>query len=291
MTQRIAIELEVKVLDETGGEPRVVYTAEVGPGGLWLRGAGVPEPDRPVKLAVVDVAIGELVVHGVVGQPAAGRDGVEVALFDNPPEVERRWRALLERLTREAGLRPATGSAVPSAGAPPTGPIPEPRNVINTSTGPLPAAPAPAPQAEDAPPNTGSHDFPQSSRAHIRRSSNLRISLRFSDGATASAVIRDLSEGGALVTGPHLPRVGEDVEVSIAHPVTGAPVELPAKVVRTVTHGPDGHHGVGIKFMDDAAAHVPWAVFGGRPMTGRGTSDRDRTLAGASSRRPDDAEE
>lgn len=294
MTQRIAIELEVKVLSEpSAGEPKVVWTAEIGPGGLWLRGADVPESDRPVTLAVLDPAIGELVVHGLVGQAAPGHDGVEVALFDNPPEVERRWRSLLERLTREAGLRPPTGSAVPSGGPPPTGPMPDPRNVVHTPTGPLPLTPAPAPQAEDAPPRTDSHDFSHlSGRAHPRRTSNLRVTLRFGDGATASAVIRDLSEGGALVVGPHLPEVGEELEVSIAHPVTGAPVELPAQVVRRVPGGHGEPAGVGVRFMADAAAHVPWAVFGGRLSGGRGSADRrDRSEGEASDRRPDDPEE
>lgn len=294
MTQRIVIELEVKVLDDAAdGPPRVVYTAEIGPGGLWLRGPGVPECDRPVKLAVMDPAIGALVVHGVVGQAPPGHDGVEVALFDNPPEVERRWRSLLERLGREAWLRPPMASAVMSAGPPPTGPMPDPRNVAHTQTGPLPLAPAPAPQAEDAPPRPDPDaDSQHSGRAHPRRTSHLRVSLRFADGATASAVIRDLSEGGALVVGPHLPALGEDVEVSVAHPVTGAPVGLPAQVVRLVPGGPGEPDGVGLRFMADAAAHVPWAVFGGRLSSGRGTADRrDRMEAEASDPGLDDPEE
>ena len=66
----------------------------------------------------------------------------------------------------------------------------------------------------------------------------------------------------------------------VAHPVTGSMVELPAEVVRHV----DGstRRGVGIKFLDDAAERVPWAVFGGRP-TGLGASARrDRSGAEAS---------
>lgn len=285
MSDRIAIELEVRILDDP---PRTVHTGEIGPGGLWLRGADVPPPDRPVKLAVIDPAIGQLTVRGVVGQPAPGRDGVEVALFDNPPEVERRWRRLLERMAREAHLRPSMGEMVPSTGIPPTGPMPEPANVVHMRTGPLPVTPQPAPQAEDAPPVADQH--PDSGRAHPRRSSNLRVTIRLNDGSTASAVARDLSEGGAFLVGPHLPQVGEELGVSVAHPVTGDPVELPATVVREVDRGE--HRGVGIRFMADAGAHVPWAVFGGRLSAGRGVADRrDRSAGGASVRASDDDRE
>lgn len=276
VSDRIAIELEVRVQDDP---PRTVYTAEIGPGGLWLRGAEVPPPDRPVTLAIIDPAFGQLTVKGIVGQAPPGRDGVEVALFDNPPEVERRWGRLLERMAREAHLRPAMAEHVPSTGIPPTGPVPEPGNVVHMRTGPLPVTPQPAPQAEDAPPLADQH--PDSGRAHPRRTSNLRITIRLSDGSTASAVARDLSEGGAFVTGSHLPAVGEELEVSIAHPVTGDPVELPATVVRSVDHGET--RGVGIRFMADAGAHAPWAVFGGRLSSGRGVADRRDQSAGEAS--------
>lgn len=284
---RIAIELEVRV---HGDPPRTCYTAEIHPGGLWLRGGDVPSPDHPVTLAILDPAFGQLTVKGIVGQPPPGREGVEVALFDNPPETERRWGRLLERMRREAHLRPAMAETVPSTGIPPTGPVPEPNSVVHMRTGPLPVTPQPAPQAEDAPPLADPRRADEG-RAHPRRTSNLRVTIRLKDGSTASAVARDLSEGGAFITGGHLPALGEELEVSIAHPVTGDPVELPATVVRTVEDGETP--GVGIRFMADAGAHAPWAVFGGRLSSGRGVADRritrDQTphLASMRSKRED----
>lgn len=274
MADHIAIELEVWV----DGEPdRVCYTAELHPGGMWLRAGDVPSADDgPVTLAVIDPTMGPLTVKGIIGQAPPGRDGVEVALFDNPPHVERSWGRLLERVARQAHLLPAMGtmaSTVPSTGIPPTGPVPEPSQVVHMRTGPLPFTPQPAPQAEDAPPLADQRL--DSGRAHPRRTSNLRITIRLQDGSTASAVARDVSEGGAFVTGGHLPKVGEELEVSIYHPVTGDPVELPATVVREAGEGEQP--GVGIKFMADAGAHAPWAVFGGRLSSGRGVADRRAT--------------
>ena len=289
MGDRIAIELEVWV---DGDPDRLCYTAELHPGGMWLRAGDVPRAEGPVKLAIVDPTIGQLTVKVIVGQAPPGRDGVEVALFDNPPETERRWGRLLERMAREAHLRPAMGTmagTVPSTGIPRTGPVPAPSKVVHMRTGPLPVTPQPAPQAEDAPPVTGKHF--DSGRAHPRRTSNLRITIRLEDGSTASAVARDVSEGGAFVTGGHLPRVGEQLEVSIYHPVTGDPVELPATVVRAVEGG--DNPGVGIRFMADAGAHAPWAVFGGRLSSSGSVADRRATrdqtphLASIRSRRED----